>query len=70
MKIRIIRKLRIGILCVNSVINKYNCVIYALTKRLPLPHSISTFDLQFKEDYLHSIINIHSNSKENYETKT
>ena len=33
----------------NSVINKYNCVIYPLTKRLPLPHSICTFELQFKK---------------------
>ena len=54
----------------NSVINKYNCVIYPLTKRLPLPHSISTFEIRFKENYLYSIISIHSKSKVNYETKT
>jgi hypothetical protein len=54
----------------NFAINIYNCVICTLTKRLPLPHSISTFELQFKEDYLYSIISIHSNSKVNYETKT
>ena len=54
----------------NSVINKFNCVICPLTKRLPLFQSISTFEIRFKENYLYSIISIHSNSKENYETKT
>lgn len=53
----------------NFAINIYNYVIYTLTKRLPLPHSISTFEIRFKKNYLHSIISIHSKSKENYETK-
>ena len=53
----------------NSAINIYNCVIRRLTKRLPLPHSICTFEIRFKENYLYSIISIHSKSKENYETK-